>query len=84
MEAEECGDDIGKLESSHSSGGNNFNKAIPNFEEIIQDIDEAINNDHVVSNLKSDSPIIPQARDDISLILGCIVDPPRIVSQLTP
>lgn len=33
MKAEECGDDIGKLESSHSSGGNNFNKAIPNFEE---------------------------------------------------
>lgn len=80
MEVEECGGDIGKSECSHGNGDNNSNKAIPYFEEIIWDIDEAINNILVMSNLKSDYPSISWARNDTSITLGYSVDTLMIVS----
>ena len=42
MEAKGGGGDLRKMDNLHGSNGGNLNKHIPDFEEIIRDIDEAI------------------------------------------
>ena len=54
MEADGGGGDLRKMDNMHGSNGGNLNKQIPDFEEIIRDIDEAIQYDPKVSNSKRD------------------------------
>ena len=56
MEADGGGGDLRKMDNMHGSNGGNLNKQIPDFEEIIRDIDEAIQYDPKVSNSKRDIP----------------------------
>ena len=56
MEVEGGGGDLRKMDNMHGNNGGNLNKQIPNFEEIIRDIDEAIQYDPRVSNSKRDIP----------------------------
>ena len=54
MEAKGGGRDLRKMDNMHGNNGRNLNKQIPDFEEIIKDIDEAIQYDPGVSNSKRD------------------------------
>lgn len=56
MEAEGGGRDLRKMDNVHGSNGGNLNKQIPDFEDIIRDIDETIQYDPGVSNSKRDIP----------------------------
>ena len=54
MEAEGGSGDPRKTDNVHGNNGGNLNKQSPDFEEIIRDIDEAIQYDLGVSNSKRD------------------------------